>query len=540
MTKSTLPRLLSVAAIIAFGAGLFYLGLHQGQQRSRHVETSQTTVPSQEDPSSWSIAQGEAATRRHQEAGLHAGDIDPVTGRSILYYHDPMVPGNKFQEPGKSPFMDMMLVPAYAGAGDADNGTLTISPRVQQNLGMRLATVTEGNVKTEVSAVGAVTWNERRQAVLQARAQGFIENLHVTAALDTVHAGQPLLDIYVPEWVAVQEDYLLLRRNRTEESASLVEAARQRMRQAGMSDAQIRGVARSGQVRPRITITSPLDGVLADLLVREGSTVTPGTSLARVTTLSPIWVIAEVPESQTEGLARGSRVSVETPTYAGERFEGHLDALLPKVNSDTRTRQARVILDNPDGKLVPGMFVRMTLYRESARPVLLVPTEALIHTGTRSLVMVAEEEGRFRPVQVVTGRELGGLTEIKDGLSLDQKVVASGQFLIDSEANLKGVESRVDPAMPDMSKDTQDTKETKKHSTHAQVKALEGDVITLAHAEIPALQWPAMTMDFRLSSELVVESLSPGDSVTAEFVLRKGDMPLIISLTSGTSTEGGQ
>jgi Cu(I)/Ag(I) efflux system membrane fusion protein len=151
-----------------------------------------------------SIAQGEDATRRHITAGIKAGDVDPMTGKKVLYYHDPMVPGNKFDKPAKSPFMDMMLVPVYADS-DGDGSKVTVSPRIQQNLGVRTAAVTEGTLSPQVAAVGSIAFNERDQVIVQARATGYVERLHVRATLDRVAKGQALAELYVPDWIAAQE-----------------------------------------------------------------------------------------------------------------------------------------------------------------------------------------------------------------------------------------------------------------------------------------------------------------------------------------------
>ncbi|NPU90661.1 MAG: efflux RND transporter periplasmic adaptor subunit [Gammaproteobacteria bacterium] len=450
--KMILPGLLVIGALGAGGFGLYRLGLEQGianvsvgtaENHGGHAAKSTT------DPSSWGIAEGEIATRRHIEAGLRAGDIDPVTGRVILYYQDPMMPGKKFEAPGKSPFMDMMLVPVYAGGAnpagvESDTDTVTVSPRLQQNLGLRVGEVVEGKLMPEIRAVGAVAWNERRQVVVQARATGFVEKLHVQATLDRVSEGQPLFDLYVPDWVAVQQDYLLLRRTQTQgnDLDSLLEAVRQRMRQAGMSAAQIASIEKTGRLQTRMSLYAPRAGVVTELMVREGSTVTPGMTLARITDTDSIWVQAEVPESQTAELREGDPVSAEAAALPGVRFEGQIQALLPEVNPSTRTRKARMELINTERRLVPGMLVHVQLRSTQARSGLLVPTEALIPTGRRTLVMLAEAEGHFRPVEVETGIEQGEQTEIRSGLFKGQKVVVSGQFLLDSAASLRGVEAR--------------------------------------------------------------------------------------------------
>jgi Cu(I)/Ag(I) efflux system membrane fusion protein len=453
--KNIVISLLATGVLGAAGWGLYRTGMQQGMNMSTSPPSPTAATPAPPanatatvDPSTWGIAQGGAATQRHIETGLKAGQIDPVTGRKILYYHDPMVPGKKFEAPGKSPFMDMMLVPAYAGSAETDTSTVTVSPRIQQNLGLRTGEVTEGVLAPELQAVGTIAWNEREQALVQARAMGYVEKLHVRATLDQVVKGQPLFDLYVPDWVAVQEDFLSLRRMHGSDLAVLVEAARQRMRQAGMSEAQMELVERSGTVQARMTLNAPITGVLTELAVREGSTAMAGTTLARINGLSSVWAHAEVPESQAAQLHLGTPVKARSPALPGTVFEGRIQALLPQVNPGTRTLKARMELRNPGARLVPGMFVQMTLSAPKAAKVLLVPSEALIRTGQRTLVMAAEADGAFRPIEVEAGLEVAGQTEIRHGLQLGQQVVLSGQFLIDSEASLKGVQARLGGSAP--------------------------------------------------------------------------------------------
>jgi Cu(I)/Ag(I) efflux system membrane fusion protein len=408
------------------------------------------------------VPEGEAATRRHIDAGIKAGDMDPVAGRPILYYHDPMVPGNKFDKPAKSPFMDMMLVPVYgeaptaaagpnAAAGpSADTGKVSISPRVQQNLGVRTALVTQGLLSPELSAVGNIAFNERDQAIVQARAAGYVARLHVRATLDRVAKGQPLVDLYVPEWIAAPEEFLSVRRMAGSSSnnslASLVDGARQRMRLAGMGDALISQVESTGRPQARTTITAPVGGVVVELMVREGMTVAAGATLFRINGLATVWANAEVPESQAALLKPGARVVARTPAAPGTAYEGTVQALLPEVNAATRTLKARVELRNTGMQLVPGMFVSMQFTDKRSGAALLIPTEAVIQTGKRSVVMLAEDNGRFRPVQVETGIESAGQTQVLRGLQAGQRVVVSSQFLIDSEASLRGFEARLNDA----------------------------------------------------------------------------------------------
>ena len=368
--------------------------------------------------------------------------------RRPLYWHDPMVPGQKFDKPGKSPFMDMQLVPVYAddGAG-SEAGAVSINPSVQQNLGVRTAPVVSGALDAAINAVGNVAYNERELVELQARSSGYIERLYVRAALDPVRAGQPLAELYVPEWIAAQEEFLAARRmagGAQEAQGALVQGARQRMRLAGMSEEQIRVVESSGVVHPRLTLIAPRSGVLAELSAREGMTVQPGAPLFRINGLSSVWINAEIPEALAAQVRPGDAATVRAPALAGQPLHGKVGALLPEVNAGTRTVKARIELPNPGGHLLPGMFTNIALAPAGRREVLLVPSEAVIQTGRRSVVLLEHTKGQFTQVEVQTGAETNGQTEIRSGLQAGQRVVVSGQFLIDSEASLKGSTLRMD------------------------------------------------------------------------------------------------
>ena len=429
-----------LAALVGTGIGAYFIGMNRGWNMA---SAPAAMSPASADPSAWTIPQGEAATKRHIKDGLKAGDMDPDTGREVLYYHDPMVPGKRFDAPAKSPFMDMMLVPVYAGAGGNDTGTVTVSPRVQQNFGLATAVVIEGTIAPKVSAVGNIAWNERDQAIVAARASGVVEKLYARAQFDRIAAGAPVADLFVPDWVAAQEEFLSLRRSTSSDMAPLVDAARQRMRLAGMVEEQIAEIEKTGRVQARTTVRAPISGLIAEVMAREGMAVSAGASLVRIAGLGTVWAQAEVPESQAALLKPGTPVRATTPALAGFAFTGRVQALLPDVNPTTRTIKARVELNNAGQRLVPGMTVSMSFADLKADKVLLVPSDAVIQTGTRSVVMVAEDGGRFRPVEVETGIESGGQTAIRKGLQAGQRVVVSSQFLIDSEASLKAVESRL-------------------------------------------------------------------------------------------------
>jgi Cu(I)/Ag(I) efflux system membrane fusion protein len=448
-------------------------------------------------------------------SSVESGQGDGSSGKRVLYWHDPMVPGQKFDKPGKSPFMDMQLVPVYADAdNERDDGKISISPRVQQNLGIRTVEVIKENLTPLLAAVGNVSYNERDVALVQARSNGFVERLFVRAPLDPVRKGQALAELYVPEWIATQEEYLSVRRMRGDAAlGGLVDAARQRMRLAGMTDSQIRLIESSGKVHPRLTIIAPIGGVVAELAVREGMTVMAGAPLFRINSLRTVWINADVPENISAQVRPGNAVEVRTPSLPGMAFKGKVGALLPDVNAVTRTFKARIELANPSGRLVPGMFATLNFSSKSLNDVLMVPSEAVIQTGQRSVVMLAQGNGKFIPIDVEVGAEANGRTEIRKGLEAGQKVVVSGQFLIDSEASLKGTMTRMSDASAPQDRQAAGPA----HRGEGRVEHVGKEGITISHGPIPSLQWGAMTMDFKLPASGLPKKLAAGDRVVFEF-----------------------
>ncbi len=591
MQRNALVSLAVAAALVAAGGyGTYQFGVRRGMAVQAAPWALVVGAPDAAGSAAieavpQSIAKGEAATRRHITAGIKAGDVDPLTGKRVLYYHDPMVPATRFDQPGKSPFMDMMLVPVYADAGAANggradretislsgnlsgSGSVSVSPRMQHNLGVRTALVTEGSLSPQVDAVGSIAFNERDQAIVQARATGYVEQVQVRATLDRVAKGQPLAELYVPDWIAAQEEFLAVRRMQgTDQSLpdDLVAGARQRMRQVGMSEAQVALVERSGRTQPRMTLVAPIGGVVTELMARVGMTVAPGATLFRINGLSTVWANAEVPESQSAWLRPGTAVRATSPAVPGVGFVGQVQAIVPEVNPTTRTLKARVELANASGALVPGMFVQMQFTGLRGSKALLVPTEAIIQTGKRTLVMLAEagakagdkvgqktgdetggetgeetgeETGnkpaaggsRFRPVAVDIGSEVGGQTEVTRGLQLGQRVVVSAQFLIDSEASLKGVEARlnVEPAPPAVNASA-------RHAGTARIEAIGTNTMTLSHGPIASLKWGAMTMEFSLpqagNASGAPRNLKAGDRIDFEFYLNTEGAPQLTGVT---------
>jgi Cu(I)/Ag(I) efflux system membrane fusion protein len=448
----------------------------------------------------------------------HAPPADaPVVGanpdRKVLYWYDPMYPQHRFDKPGKSPFMDMQLVPKYADAG-GDESAVSISPRVVQNLGVRTAEARAGSLASKLAAVGNVEYNERAVVLVQTRTAGFVEKLHVRAPLDPVREGQPLVDILFPEWAAAQAEYLALKRLTGTDVTPLQRAARERLLLAGMTDAQIAVVDREGIVQPRMTLRAPASGVVAELGAREGMTVAAGTTLFRIAGLGTVWVVVEVPEAQAGMLVPGVTVDVRVPTYPEEVFKGRVGAILPEVNAATRTVRARVEVANPAGRLKPGMYATLALGGRG-RPALLVPSEAVIRTGERSVVIIAAGEGKFRAADVEVGLESGGDTEIRKGLKAGDRVVVSGQFLIDSEASLRTTLARLEGTGADASVPV--------HQGEGVLVSGNDKFLLIKHGPIPTARMEGMTMEFGAPRSGLPPGLKPGDRIRFEFTMKDGE-----------------
>ncbi len=475
--------------------------------------------------------------------GIRAGGPGPApvgankADRKVLYWHDPMVPGQKFGQPGKSPFMDMDLVPVYADDNQVQGG-VAIPPGVRQNLGIRVVEARKGTLANSLSAVGNVAFNERDLVLVQARSTGYVEKLFVRAPLDPVRKGQALLQLYVPDWVAVQEEYLAIKRMPPgHDSAGLLDAALQRMRLAGMTDEQVRQVSARSQVSARITVTAPAAGIVSELAAREGMVVAQGTPLLRINGLRTVWVNAEVPESAAARIQPGMAVRALSPAFPGTEFSGKVEALLPEVNASTRTLKARIELANPGGKLVPGMFATIHLAPAQSHETLLVPSEAVIQTGTRTVVIVAADGGKFAAVDIVAGAEANGQTEVVKGLNAGQKIVASGQFLIDSEASLRGSLERLGGKAAAESMSAAPAK-LPTHRASGKVEQISGNEVTLSHGPVPSLKWGAMTMGFVPPAGGLPKDIKVGDTVQFEFQAAGDGMFRIVSMSHAAAGGG--
>lgn len=509
---------LKAVALALAGAGLAYGGYWAGTHRSMPASAPSTEAIS-------------AAAR---------DKIDPKTGRKVLYWHDPMVPGHKFDKPGKSPFMDMQLVPVYADEGGAEGG-VKVSPTLQQNLGIRFATVRREETRESYDLIGTTQFDESISEVVQSRVTGYIDRLYARAPMQRIKRGEPIASLFVPDWLGPQEEYLALKRSGND---TLAAAARQRMQALSIPQSLIAQAERTGQAQNHLTLTSPVNGVITELAVRDGAMVSPGMTIAKVAGLNKVWLVAEVPETLASSARAGMTVEATASGDANRKYTGKVREILPGVSTTTRTLQARLELDNKDGSLTPGMLMRVRIGAEKPVSRLLVPTEAVITTGRRSVVLVTDENNSMQPVTVTTGRDIGDDTEILSGLSEGQKVVASGQFLIDSEANLKAVLPKfADTAqaqrtrmqsIPSAIEPTSSSLSPVYHGI-GKIEKVSPESLTLSHKPIPELKWPAMTMDFGKPRPDAYPDIKVGQEVEFSFKEGKDGYTLEIVVPAGGS-----
>jgi len=491
----------------------------------------------------WALARwpaGAAHEQTHPAPSAAASAAAAAAERKVLYWYDPMVPSQKFDKPGKSPFMDMQLVPRYADEDAAGAvGGVRVSPAAQQSLGLRVARAERRAVATRIDAVGSVLLDERRVSIVQSRAAGFVERVYARAPGDVVAAGAPLADLLLPEWLAAQQEYLAVAASG---DATLVAAARQRLVLLGMPEALVERVTRAGRVQALQTITAPQGGLIAELMVRPGMSVAAGTTLARINGIDTAWVEAAVPEALGAVVAPGLAAEVRLPARPGEVLHGKVAAVLPEASRETRTLRLRIELPNPGGRLRAGMFAQVALDGMPQGEAVMVPAEAVIRTGRRALVYRLEAQGvaggRYRPVEVELGPEVGAWVVIRRGVEAGQEVVASGQFLIDSEATLQGLTSHAADAVnaaanaaaaPGSAVAPAAATAPEYEVAGVVSEPADGGVITLDHEPVPALKWPAMTMPFQLVRPELARGLKAGDKVRFRF-RQQGDENVVTAI----------
>jgi Cu(I)/Ag(I) efflux system membrane fusion protein len=423
-------------------------------------------------------------------------------GSGALYWYDPMIPDERYPGPGKSS-MNMELIPKCADEG-AQAGGVTVSSAVMQNLGMRLARVEMRDIAPVIRAVGRVEFDERQLREVQTLTPGFVERLTVRAEGEPISAGHVVAQVYSPELLAAQSEYRALLQARSPAAASLRDAARSRLRLLGAPEGLIRRLAGGGAPQRTYPVVAQASGVVTAIGARPGSQVGLGQSIVTIQGLGQVLVIADVPEASLGGVRRGQPAEITFPAYPGEVRNGVVDYIFPSLNEETRTARVRITLANPGVRLKEGMFANVVL-QSTGGMALVVPSEAVIDTGRRRVVVV-RRNGAFVPAEVKIGRDVGEYTQILAGLQRGEEVVASGQFLIDSEASLSGVVARLESNQP---------KSEQLATGRGMVQSVDAanGMVTIQHGPIPELGWPAMTMSFKVAQPVLLRGLQRGSRV---------------------------
>lgn len=363
-----------------------------------------------------------------------AGQSQAGGDREILYWVAPMDPNYRRDKPGKSP-MGMDLVPVYADQADDQPSvpSIRIASAVINNIGVKTVTAERADLARGIEAVARVEPNEHRLGHVHVRTEGWIETLNVHAEGARVERGDVLFSFYAPALVSAQHEYLqALAQNRR----AVIEASAERLVALGLSPQQIERLENDRQVRRLVDIKAPHDGYVMELNVRHGMFTTPSLMIMSIADLSTVWVDVDVFEHQAGWVAAGQLASMTVPGAPGRVWRGEVDYVYPTIRPESRTARARIVFDNPQLVLKPGMYAKVRIDAAPRTGVVVVPSQAVIRTGRQERVILALGEGRFRPAEVRTGLESGGKTVILQGLSAGERIVVSSQFLIDSEASM--------------------------------------------------------------------------------------------------------
>ncbi len=445
--------------------------------------------------------------------------------KEVLYWVAPMDPNYRRDKPGKSP-MGMELIPFYAG-GETDASTVTISPAVVQNLGVRTAKSELTRLWRGIDTVGYVGFDESKVSHIHLRTEGWIEKLVVDSEGDRVKKGAFLFDVYSPLLVSAQEELVtaIATGNKT-----LISATKERLSALGISSKQIRELQRTKKVRQIISVYSPQDGVVSRFPVRDGMFVKPSQDVMTLADLSSVWLLAEVFERQAEWVEVGQPAEVRLSYIPGRVWKGKVEYIYPTLDAKTRTLKVRLRFDNPDEKLKPNMYANVRIFGGAKEDTIVIPLEALIRTGREERVIIALGDGRFKARIVKAGIESGEFVEILEGLDAGETVVTSGQFLIDSEASMRASLNRMEDLPDSKTSDATDTS-SKAVSSSGVIQAINVDenTVKLQHEAIDELGWPAMTMDFLVMGDVDLSKLSVNEGVM--FQLEKhGDSYMITSI----------
>lgn len=462
---------------------------------------------------------------------------DKKGARKLLYYRNPMGLPDTSSTPKKDP-MGMDYIPVYAGEEESDSG-LKISAEKVQKLGVKTAPATLKTLDKTVRASGRIEVDERNTYTVTAKFEGYIERLFVNATGQSVARGQPLFEVYSPELVSAQREYVIAAEGVGKLSAAggeaqaamqqLADSSLQRLKNWDISEEQIKALAKSGEAKRTLTFRSPVSGIVTEKKAVQGVRLMPGEVLFQIADLSTVWVQADVFEQDIAAVNVGQKAKIRINAYPGEVFEGRIAYVYPTLNPGTRTVPVRIELNNPKGRLKPAMFAEVDIPVSGKAPVLTVPTSAVIDSGSRQVVIVQLAEGRFEPREVKLGNRGSDFVQVIEGVKEGEAVVVAANFLIDAESNLKA-------ALGGMQKTEASKPASVGHKATGTLKAIDpaGGSVTISHGPVPSLNWPPMKMDFVLANPSLLDGIRPGTAIAFEFVERNPGEWVITSLKQQT------
>lgn len=456
-----LPGLLTLALLVAVGASLLLTGCGHGQAPAANAEMAKTLYTCgmhpqviQDKPGNCPIC-GMKLTPIRKQSGTSGTTNAPATntgGRKIKYYKSTMNPGEMKPEPGKDS-MGMEMVPVYADeAAAAQSQTIEIDSVTIQNMGIRKAAVTRGPLRRIIRTVGTIDYNETSQQDVSTKFKGWIEKLYVDATGQQVHRGDPLFEIYSPELYSAQREYLLARDQGTNSTGAIAlrTSALTKLKFFDISDAQIADLDRTGQPSKTLRILAPMDGFVVEKMVVQGQMVEPGMKIYRLADLGLVWVQAQVYEQDLAYLKLGQEAIVTLSYLSDRAFRGRVTYIYPNVDEKTRTARVRMEFHNPGYFLKPGMFATVQISSELDPSVLLIPDMAILRSGEKYTVFVVLDGGKFEPRTLILGPQAeNDMYQVVSGLKEGERIVTSGQFMLDSESQLReAIQKMLQPNKP--------------------------------------------------------------------------------------------
>lgn len=384
----------------------------------------------------------------------NSSDNAANSDKELLFYRNPMNPEVTSPVPAKDS-MGMDYVPVYAeGAETGPAGTVSIDPVTVQTIGVRTTLAERRDISRSIETLGRVEYDEQRLVELNPKTDGWIEQLYIDKTGEAVEKGTVLLDLYSPQLVSSQQEYVLALKNLETLKSSdfedvrrgaqeLADSSRERLEFLDVPEHQIQALAETLKVKKGLHIHSPAKGIVTSIGARQGQYVTPQTKLYTIADLSKVWVLVDVYENELPWVSVGDTAEIRVAAYPGESFNGVLSYIYPYAENQTRTIKARLEFDNPELLLKPEMFANVTIGANTVTQAIAVPSEAIIRSGTREKVFVQREPGKFEPRDVSVGVSSEGWTEVIKGVEPGEDVVVSAQFLIDSESKLREAASKM-------------------------------------------------------------------------------------------------